>query len=87
MRKGARASYSWSTDKAVVNYDTHADRTEPPAISYHGYAKGTGVQADSGVLVAAFDGSHGWFWRNRTREVLTVTLRTSGEYQELKRIE
>ena len=83
MRKDARVTYSWSTDRGVVNYDTHADA---PGIRYHGYAKGTGKESDDGVLVAAFDGAHGWFWRNRGTNVVTVTLRTNGDYQELKRM-
>lgn len=87
MKKGARVSYSWSTDKGVVNYDTHADRSEPPAIKYHGYAKGQSTPSDTGELVAAFDGMHGWFWRNRTGDALTVTLRTTGDYTELREID
>ncbi len=87
MVEGARVNYRWSTDRGVVNYDTHADRAAAPAIKYHGYAKGQGKPSDEGVLVAAFDGMHGWFWRNRTREVVTVTLRTTGEYSELKQVE
>jgi hypothetical protein len=87
MRKDAQVRYSWTTDRGSVNYDTHADRTTPPAIKYHGYAKGQSQRTDEGVLVAAFDGMHGWFWRNRTNEVVTVTLRTSGDYQDLKRME
>jgi len=87
MLKGARVNYSWSTDRGVVNYDTHADRIAAPAIKYHGYAKGQGKASDEGVLVAAFDGMHGWFWRNRTREPVTVTLRTNGDYRELKLME
>ena len=83
MSKGSRVTFSWSTDRGVVNYDTHADA---PGIRYHGYAKGTGKQSDEGVLVAAFDGMHGWFWRNRGGETVTVTLRTSGDYTELKRM-
>ncbi len=86
MVEGARVNYRWATDRGVVNYDTHADRTAAPAIKYHGYAKGQGKPSDEGVLVAAFDGMHGWFWRNRTREVVTVTLRTTGEYSELKQV-
>ena len=78
MVEGGRAIYSWETDRGVVNYDTHADA---PGIDYYGYGKGTSVASDEGVLVAAFDGKHGWFWRNRTRESLTVTLRTSGDVQ------
>ena len=78
MDEGGRATYAWATDRGVVNYDTHADA---PGIDYYGYGKGTSVASDEGVLVAAFDGKHGWFWRNRTRESLTVTLRTSGDVQ------
>lgn len=59
MREGARATFSWSTDKGVVNFDEHADSTNPPR-DYHGYRKGTAVAKDDGVLVAAFEGWHGW---------------------------
>lgn len=85
MNEGARVKYSWSTDRGVVNYDTHADSVTPRR-DYHGYAKGSAVPSDEGVLVAAFDGSHGWFWRNRGKEPLKVTLRTEGDYQEVKEV-
>jgi hypothetical protein len=80
MREGASVQYAWTVEGGVVNYDTHGDR---PGLSYHGYAKGTAQASDEGVLVAAFDGMHGWFWRNRGRQPVTVTLRTSGEYRNL----
>jgi hypothetical protein len=83
MTKDARVNYSWSTNRGAVNYDTHADA---PTIKYHGYSKGMGAKSDSGVLVAAFDGHHGWFWRNRGSDTVVVTLRTNGDYQELKRM-
>ena len=53
------------------------------SIDYHGYEKGS-EQTKEGVIEAAFDGNHGWFWRNRTSETITVTLKTSGEYTEIK---
>ena len=83
MREGARVTFSWKTDKGVVNFDEHADSTVPRR-DYHGYRKGTAVASDEGVLTAAFEGWHGWFWRNRGKEALTVTLRTSGEYTDIK---
>jgi hypothetical protein len=83
MREGARVEYAWVVDGGVVNYDTHGDR---PGLSYHGYAKGTAQASDEGVLVAAFDGMHGWFWRNRGRTPVTVRLRTSGEYANLHEV-
>jgi hypothetical protein len=84
MREGASVQYNWAVDGGAVNYDTHGDR---PGLSYHGYAKGTAQTADQGVLVAAFDGMHGWFWRNRGRQPVTVTLRTSGEYRNLHEVQ
>jgi hypothetical protein len=81
MEKGAKATYEWFTDGPGVNYDTHADGE---GIKYHGYGKGTDTPRQSGELVAAFKGQHGWFWRNRTDEDVTITLRTSGEYTDLK---
>jgi hypothetical protein len=81
MVKGARAKFEWFTDGAGVNYDTHADGA---GVSYHGYGKGTNTPRQEGELVAAFDGSHGWFWRNRTDQDVRITLRTSGEYTDVK---
>lgn len=81
MEKGATARFEWSTNGPKVNYDTHGDG---PGINYHGYGKGTNVDRQAGELTAAFSGSHGWFWRNRSGEPVTITLRTSGDYTDLK---
>lgn len=81
MDEGARVTYSWSTSGGVVNYDAHADNE---SIDYFSYATGNAVPSDEGELVAGFDGYHGWFWRNRTDGVVSVTLRTEGDYQELR---
>lgn len=85
MRKGARANFSWSAAGGAVNYDTHGEPDGDPSAT-HSYEKGRAVEADEGVLEAAFDGRHGWFWRNRTRGAVTVTLRTNGDYQDIKRV-
>jgi hypothetical protein len=82
MQEGARVRFAWSSSGGKVNYDTHADR---PGVKYHGYGKGSSQRVE-GELVAAFTGSHGWFWRNRTGESLTITLETSGAYGDVKRV-
>lgn len=81
--RGARITFDWSVEGGHVNYDTHADA---PGISYHGYGKGRESTGERGELVAAFDGSHGWFWRNRSGRPVTITLRTEGAYSEVKRV-
>lgn len=82
MKAGAVARYSWSSNGGKVNFDVHADR---PGTPYHGYGKGSSPR-EEGELKAAFDGSHGWFWRNRTGAPVTITLTTEGAYSEIKRV-
>jgi hypothetical protein len=82
MEDGARVRYDWSSSGGRINFDIHADR---PGTAYHGYGKGSS-QREQGELVAAFTGSHGWFWRNRSGAPVTITLRTEGSYSEVKRV-
>ncbi|AOE86666.1 transmembrane anchor protein [Pseudomonas sp. TCU-HL1] len=86
MKKGAKVNYLWTANGSVVNYDTHGDPYGAPRDFYHGYGKGRATPEDSGMLEAAFDGKHGWFWRNRTNKPVTVTLRTQGDYISIKRV-
>lgn len=81
--KGIPIDFDWSVSGGRVNYDTHADA---PGISYHGYGKGQQSAGERGTLMSAFDGSHGWFWRNRSAVPVTVTLRTNGGYSAIRRV-
>lgn len=86
MKKGAQVKYMWTANGGKVNYDTHGDPYGAPRDFYHGYGKGKQTPQDEGVLTAAFDGKHGWFWRNRGDAPVTVTLRVSGDYIDIKRV-
>jgi hypothetical protein len=86
MRKGASVSYEWTTAGGPVNYDTHGDPVRAPKGFYHGYGKGRNESGNAGTLQAAFDGKHGWFWRNRSGVEVTVTLKTSGDYESIERV-
>ncbi len=79
MAEGARAAFEWTANGAVLNYDTHGDGGGRSVT----YEQGRGVPDQSGELVAAFDGNHGWFWRNRTDAPVTFTLRTRGDYDRM----
>ena len=81
MVSGAEAEFEWTANGGTLNYDTHGNGPGNK-ISYE---KGRGVAQDSGMLVAAFDGDHGWFFRNRTDADVVLTLRTRGAYAKLKR--
>jgi hypothetical protein len=82
MSKGNKVQYTWSTDGGKANFDLHAD-SEKLNIDYYKYSKGS-EQRKEGEFEAAFDGSHGWFWRNRTSNPIVITLKTKGEYTDIK---
>ena len=79
MQAGAVAAFEWTANGAVLNVDTHGDGGGRRIT----YDQGRGVPGQAGDLVAAFDGNHGWFWRNRTAAPVTVTLRTRGAYARM----
>jgi hypothetical protein len=84
MSKGNKMQYAWSTNGGKANFDVHAD-SKTLGIDYHAYSKGS-EERQEGELEAAFDGSHGWFWRNRTSNPITITLKTKGEYTDIKQV-
>jgi hypothetical protein len=86
MRKNAVVQFDWSTAGVPVNYDTHGDPDGAPKDFYHGYGKGSNKTGMQGDLVAAFDGVHGWYWRNRSGVAATITLKTKGSYSKLERV-
>lgn len=80
MAEGAEAEFRWVAENGVVNFDLHGDGGGKNIR----YEKGRAVAGDEGVLTAAFTGNHGWFWRNRDGQDVTVTLFVRGDYSEMK---
>ncbi|SDR86972.1 transmembrane anchor protein [Pseudomonas oryzae] len=86
MLNKATVSYEWSTNGVPVNHDTHGEPYNGPNGYFHSYSKGKQVKGDKGEFSAIFDGTHGWFWRNRSNQDVTITLKTTGEYLSFKRM-
>jgi hypothetical protein len=80
MKKGAKATYSWKVEGGAVNHDMHGDGPNNEI----SYKKGRGVAGDEGTITAAFDGNHGWYWRNRGSAPVTVKVMASGDFGSLK---
>lgn len=83
MKKSAKVNFTWTVEGGVVNFDMHADGAGQQSTSYE---KGRAVPSQEGVLEAAFDGKHGWFWRNRGKADVTVTLKVNGDFSAMKRV-
>lgn len=86
MKKGAEVTFEWDAEGGPVNFDAHGDPYNAQPGFFHGYKKGRQVEGDQGVLTAAFDGKHGWFWRNRGGTSVTIKLVTKGDYIAIKRV-
>ena len=85
MKKGSIAKYNWTTKNGGLNYNLHGDgyKGSQKSISYK---KGRMTNSDSGEFKSEFDGYHGWFWRNRNNESVTITLETIGDYILIKQM-
>ena len=84
MVKGAAVQFDWMVEGGVVNYDMHG--TPKGSGKETSYKTERGVAKQRGTLTAGFDGSHGWFWRNRGTQPVTIKLKVEGAYSDLKKM-
>lgn len=82
--KDKTVSYEWTAVGGPVNYDTHGEPYNGEKGYFHSYNKGKQVKSDKGEFTAIFDGTHGWFWRNRSNNNVTIALKTTGDYLSVK---
>ena len=80
MHKGDIVEFGWTANGAVVNFNLHGESASESVV----YEKGRAVAEKNGRLEALFDGEHGWWWRNRTADDVTITLNTKGRYGDIK---
>ncbi len=83
MKKGEKLSYSWVATGGRINFDLHAHAGGKDK----SYEKGRGKTSGEGSFETPFAGDHGWFWRNRDKTDVTVTLKLRGDYSEIVRSE
>lgn len=72
--------YSWKSTKGSLFFDFHGEPKDDDTGYFESYAVGTGRQL-KGVFTAPFDGSHGWYWKNKSASPITVLVKTGGHYQ------
>jgi hypothetical protein len=80
VEKGNTFSYTWQTDGEPLFFDFHGEPANDTSGYFESFSKDTDNQA-SGSLTAMFSGTHGWYWKNDTRNPVVITLKTKGDYQ------
>ncbi|MEM9909793.1 MAG: transmembrane anchor protein [Pseudomonadota bacterium] len=83
MEEGATLFYTWTSEGGRINFDLHAHAGSENVT----YEKGRGQTDGEGSFDTPFAGDHGWFWRNRDDEAVTVTLQLGGDYSAIVRDE
>lgn len=86
MRKGEQFVFSWVAEGGEVNFDMHGERPNA-GDQFSSYWKDRQQTSAQGIFVAPFDGTHGWYWRNRGDKPVTVKVKVSGFYEKLYRPE
>lgn len=86
MRQGNQFVFIWTAEGGKVNFDMHGERPNAGA-EFTSYWKDKQQTSAQGAFVAPFDGTHGWFWRNRGDQPVTVKVKVSGFYSALQRPE
>ena len=78
MKPDAALVYSW-TSSTPLEYDFHGEADKDPdnAVSY----KATTAAVSQGSLIAPFQGIHGWYWNNTTKERADIKLKMAGQYE------
>jgi hypothetical protein len=85
MRKGEQLVYRWVAEGGLVNVDLHGENVNDGDKSTS-YLKAMQIANDQGAFIAPYDGTHGWFWRNRGDKPVTVKVKVSGFYEKFDRV-
>jgi hypothetical protein len=75
--------FSW-TASGDVAVDLHGERAGSQS-EYTSYDIEASQRQGAGTFVAPFAGTHGWFWKNRSQQPVTVTVTITGFQKRLVR--
>lgn len=81
IKEGENITYEWTASGDLL-FDFHGDPAEVdkfPKGFFKSYSKGT-AKGEAGTQIVPFKGSHGWYWKNKSDEAITITLKTKGKY-------
>jgi hypothetical protein len=80
LLKGQSFEYAVIAEGGLINFDLHGHgKTKSKT-----YEKGRGSNGSEGKIVVDFDGEYGWFFRNRDKKDISITINLWGDYSNLK---
>ena len=82
MKRHDSVTYEWMTNGTDLYVDMHMHGE--PAGETSGYFRSYTIataETMKGSFDAAFDGTHGWYWKNNTDQDVPVLLVVEGEFE------
>lgn len=84
LAKGAALVDSWKTEKGeAVLHDFHGEPVDAAEGDFESFIEDKSASQSRGVLVAPFNGLHGWYWKNPSATPITLVLKASGFYRDI----
>lgn len=81
MRAGESFVFGW-TSSGPVGFDMHGEKVGA-GDEFSSYWKDRDQTAAHGRFVAPFEGTHGWWWKNRGTAPVTITVKVGGYFEKL----
>ena len=82
MNEGDLLIYNWSASNTLY-MDMHGEMFNAKSDEFTSYWEENNINQASGNLVANFSGTHGWYWKNNTDEVIDLNVEVSGFYSDV----
>lgn len=83
MLKYGSTKYEWSTDGSILYSDMHGEvllENPPEEEFFESYTEAYSNNM-TGTFTAPFEGIHGWYFRNKNKEDVTVSIKLKGQYE------
>ena len=81
LTSGDTLRYGWSTKSGEsLFFDFHGEPQGDTSGYFESYTVSTANNV-RGSFTASFEGSHGWYWKNKGQTNIVVTLQTEGNYK------
>ena len=79
MNKSGKATYEWVTDGEELYVDLHGEPKGDTTGYFESYTIATANEM-KGSFIAPFEGSHGWYWKNKSATDIQIQLIFNGDY-------
>lgn len=83
MQAGDSFVFAWQSEGGPVKVDMHGEKTDAGDGEFTSYWEEKQLSEARGTFTAPFEGTHGWYWRNKGETAIKVTVRTTGFYKDL----